>query len=64
MRRLIRWLLLLALPFAVLMGGVAWIDPFNYFDAASPVPLETRKANLRHSGAVMPYYTLAWKMIE
>ena len=64
MRNLIRWLLLLALPFAALMGGVAWIDPFNYFGAASPIPLETRKANLRHSGAVMPHYTLAWKMIE
>lgn len=64
MKRLIRRLLLLALPFALLMGGVAWIDPFNYFDAKSPVPLETRRANCRHSGAVMPHYTLAWKMVE
>ncbi|MBK9177558.1 MAG: hypothetical protein IPM46_14745 [Flavobacteriales bacterium] len=64
MKRLIRWILLLAMPFALLMGGVAWIDPFNYFDANSPVPLQTRKANCRHSGAVMPTYTLAWKMIE
>lgn len=64
MKRLIQWLLLLALPLMALMGGVAWIDPFNYFDADSPVPIETRKANLRHSGAVMPYYTLAWKLIE
>lgn len=64
MKRVIRWLLLLAIPFALLMGGVAWIDPFNYFDAGSPVPMETRKANLRHSGEVMPTYTLAWKLIE
>lgn len=64
MRKLIRWLLLLALPFAVLLGAVAWIDPFNYFGEGSPVPLETRRANLRHSGTVMPYYTLAWKLIE
>lgn len=64
MKRLMRWLALLALPMAVLIGGTAWIDPFNYFDGASPVPLETRKANLRHSGETMPYYTLAWKLIE
>jgi len=64
MRKLIQWLLLLALPFVALMGGVAWIDPFNYFGGEGPVPLETRKANLRHSGAVMPYYTLAWKLVE
>ncbi|MBK7944224.1 MAG: hypothetical protein IPJ85_02445 [Flavobacteriales bacterium] len=64
MKRLFRWLLLLAMPFALLMGGVAWIDPFNYFDAGSPVPREQRLANCRHSGAVMPYYTLAWKMVD
>lgn len=64
MKRLLRWIILLAMPFALLMGGVAWIDPFNYFDAGSPVPLETRMTNCRHSGAVMPTYTLAWKMIE
>jgi len=64
MKRLLRWILLLALPFALLMGGVAWIDPFNYFGGSSPVPVETRRANCRHSGAVMPHYTLAWKIIE
>ncbi|MCB9184370.1 MAG: hypothetical protein H6591_10650 [Flavobacteriales bacterium] len=64
MKRLVRWLILLALPFVLLLGGAAWIDPFNYFDGPSPVPLETRRANLRHSGETMPYYTLAWKLIE
>lgn len=64
MKRLIRWLLLLAMPFALLTGAAAWIDPFNYFEGRSPIPLETRRADCRHSGAVMPHYTLAWKMIE
>ncbi|WKZ66121.1 MAG: hypothetical protein QY325_15305 [Flavobacteriales bacterium] len=64
MHRLLRWILLVALPFVLLMGGVAWIDPFNYFDGPGPVPLETRRANLRHSGATMPHYTLTWKLIE
>ncbi len=63
-RRLLRWIAALALPFALVFGIVLAVDPFNYFDRFHPIPDTLKRKNLYHDGRTMPFSNLLWKLIE
>ena len=63
-RTLIKHGLLLLAPFAVILGTVAWVDPYEYFPWQGPVPKELKQKNLYHTGRTMPFSNLLWKLIE
>ena len=63
-RRLLRWIAALALPFALVFGTVLVVDPYNYFDRFHAVPDTLKRKNLYHDGRTMPFSNLLWKLIE
>lgn len=64
MAALFRWILLICAPFALLLAGTAWIDPYAYFNREGPVPRELRRNDLRRDGASMPFNVMLWKLVE
>jgi len=62
-RTLLKHGLLLIAPFALILGTVAWVDPYGMFGWKGPVPIELKEKNLYHSGRTMPFSNLMWKLV-
>jgi phosphoglycolate phosphatase-like HAD superfamily hydrolase len=62
-RTLLKHGLLLIAPFALILGTVAWVDPYGMFGWKGPVPVELKEKNLYHNGRTMPFSNLMWKLV-
>ncbi len=63
-RRLLSWILALALPFALVFGTVVVVDPYDRFGRFHVVSDALKRKNLYHDGRTMPFSNLMWKLLE
>lgn len=57
-------ILLICAPFALVVGTVVVVDPYNYFNRSHVVSDEVKLKNLSHDGKTMAFSNLMWKMKE
>ncbi len=64
LRRFLRQVFLLLLPFVLILGAVAIVDPYSMFGSELIVNNGLKRRNLDHSGRTMSFSNVMWKMLE
>ncbi len=62
LRKLLLRFLLMGVPFALVFGVVAVVDPYNKFRVCDAVPDTLKQKNLYHDGRTMAFSNLMWEL--